>query len=229
VTTESERLSRKVAVVLPALHRSASAFMEHPNPRGAYVEYLWAVYWIVRASVPLMQTALDGANALGESDPVAKGLTAYLPAHIDEEMHHDEWLLEDLERLGMDRSVITERAPSVTIATLVGPQYYWIQHVHPVTLMGYIAVLEGNPPAVAAIDRLAERTGYSPAAFRTLREHAALDTHHFDEFNHVLDALPLSADQSALVGVSALHTVAQIARVFDEILERVPASADDAG
>lgn len=197
--------------------------MEHPNPRGAYVEYLWAVYWIVRASVPLMEAALAEAQVWGERDLVAKGLTAYLPEHIDEEMHHDEWLLEDVERLGIDRSVITDRAPSVAIATLVGPQYYWVQHVHPVALMGYIAALEGNPPAIAAIDRLADRTGFPPEAFRTLREHGALDPHHFDEFNRTLDTLPLSAAQSALVGASALYTVAAIARVFDDIVESVTA------
>jgi heme oxygenase len=227
--SESERLSRKVAVVLPALRRSADAFMEHPNPRGAYVEYLWTVYWIVKASVPLMQAALAASASRDDGDLVAKGLTAYLPSHIDEEMHHDEWLLADLERLGMDRSAITGRAPSATIATLVGPQYYWIQHAHPVALMGYIAVLEGNPPAVAAIDRLAERTGYPPGAFRTLREHADLDTHHFGEFNDALDALRLSAEHSALIGVSALHTVRSIARVFDDIVDKVPASVPAVG
>lgn len=223
MSTESERLNRKVAVVLPALHRATDAFMEHPNPRGAYVEYLWTVYWIVRASVPLMQTALAEAKELCDRDPVAKSLTAYLPGHVEEEMHHDEWLLEDVERLGMDRTVVTDRAPSASIATLVGPQYYWIQHAHPVALMGYIAVLEGNPPVATAVDRLAERTGFPPEAFRTLREHSALDTDHFDEFNRALDALPLTAEQSALVGVSALHTVASITRLFDEIVESVPA------
>ena len=219
--TESERLSRKLGVVLPELQRATHAFTEHPNPRGAYVEYLWAVYWIVRASVPLMQTALAEATALADHDLVAKALTAYLPEHIDEEMHHDEWLLEDVERLGIDRLVITDRAPSVAIATLVGPQYYWVQHAHPVALMGYIAVLEGNPPAVAAIDRLVDRTGFPPEAFRTLREHGALDPHHFDEFNRTLDALQLSAEQSGLIGASALYTVAAIARVFDDIVESV--------
>jgi len=223
VSTESDRLNRKLAVVLPALHSAADVFMEHPNPRGVYVEYLWTVYWIVRASVPLMQTALAEAEKLCDRDPVAKGLMAYLPGHVEEEMHHDEWLLEDVERLGMDRKVVTGRAPSATIASLVGPQYYWIKHTHPVALMGYIAVLEGNPPVATAIDRLIERTGFPPEAFRTLTEHSALDAHHFDEFNQALDALPLTPDQSALVGVSAMHTVASIARLFDEIVESVAA------
>jgi len=119
--------------------------------------------------------------------------------------------------------VVTGRAPSATIASLVGPQYYWIKHTHPVALMGYIAVLEGNPPVATAIDRLIERTGFPPEAFRTLTEHSALDAHHFDEFNQALDALPLTPDQSALVGVSAMHTVASIARLFDEIVESVAA------
>lgn len=216
--SQSQRLRRKVAVVLPALHRAADAFMAHPNPRGAYLEYLWSVYWIVTASVPLMQTALAEARQRCDRDPVARGLTAYLPGHVEEEMHHDEWLLEDVERLGLDRETVTGRAPSAGIAALVGAQYYWIRHAHPVALMGYIAVLEGNPPAEAAIDRLAERTGFPPAAFRTLREHSGLDPHHFEEFNEALDALPLTAEQSALVGLSAMHTVASIAGLFEEMV-----------
>lgn len=225
MSTQSERLHRKVSVVLPALHRAAGALVEHPNPRGAYLEYLWTVYWIVRASVPLMRAALAGAGELGDRDPVAKGLSAYLPGHIEEEMHHDEWLLEDVERLGLDRTVVTGRAPSASIASLVGPQYYWIQHAHPVALMGYIGVLEGSPPVDTAVDRLADRTGFPPEAFRTLREHSSLDPHHLDEFNRTLDELPLTAGQSALVGVSALHTVVSITRLFDEMVDAVDAVA----
>jgi hypothetical protein len=123
----------------------------------------------------------------------------------------------------MDRTIVTGRTPSASIASLVGPQYYWIQHAHPVALMGYISVLEGNPPVATAIDRLAERTGFPQEAFRTLRAHSALDPHHFDEFNQALDALPLTGEQSALVGVSAMHTVASIARLFDEMVESAAA------
>ena len=219
--SQSERLRAKVGVLLPALHRATDTFMAHPNPRGAYLEYLWSVYWIVTASVPLMRAALAEARRRSDGDPVARGLTAYLPGHIEEEMHHDEWLLEDLERLGMDRATVTGRAPSARIAGLVGAQYYWIAHVHPVALMGYIAVLEGNPPAETAIDRLAERTGFPPAAFRTLREHSGLDPHHFHEFNQALDALPLTAGQATLVGVSAMHTVASIVGLFEEMVAAV--------
>lgn len=76
------------------------------------------------------------------------GLATYLERHVDEERQHDDWLLEDLAELGVAREDVWGRIPSPNIAALVGSQYYWMRHYHPVALLGYIAVLEGRPPSV---------------------------------------------------------------------------------
>jgi hypothetical protein len=216
--SESERLRTIVDLFVPPMRRAAAQFVAHPKVRQLYPEFLLASYGVVRASVPLMKAALVRAGQLAPDDAVAAGLLNYLPAHIEEELGHDEWALEDLGRLGIDRSAVKSRPASATIAALVGAQYYWIQHEHPVALMGYMGVLEGNPPTRASIDELISRTGYQEPAFRTLIAHAENDPEHMNDLEQTLDRLPCSPAQSALVGLSAMHTVVALTRVFEEIV-----------
>ena len=35
--------------------------------------------------------------------------------------------------------------PSSQVATLVGAQYYWLRHYHPISLLGHMMVMEGCP------------------------------------------------------------------------------------
>jgi hypothetical protein len=218
---ESERLRGKIELVYPLLGAAARRLLTHPRIRDLYPEYLITSHCIIRASVPLMETALRRARAISNEDPVAAALAPYLDAHIDEERGHDEWLLEDLAVLGKDRSAVLRRLPSPTVASLVGSQYYWVFHYHPVALLGYMVLLEGYPPVRSQIEDLIALTGYRRAAFRTLIHHADLDPGHGDELNHTIDSLPLSQDHVGVLGLSAMTTVGLLARAIDEVVDGV--------
>jgi pyrroloquinoline quinone (PQQ) biosynthesis protein C len=166
----------------------------------AYREYLVTSHAVVRASVPLMEAALARAQSMAHADPVSERLVRYLPDHILEEADHDSWILEDLEWIGVDRSTVLDRPPSQRVAALVGAQYYWIYHSHPTALLGYMAVLEGTPPSLSTVEQLVERTGFDRRAFRTIMEHAVIDTRHGDEVFRLVDELALSAPLSTLLG-----------------------------
>lgn len=215
----SETLRQKIGLVLPGLVDASERICAHGRPREVYGEYLRTSHCILRASVPLMETARDQALVLAADDPVAAALADYLEHHIPEELGHDEWLLDDLEVVGVDRRTVLARPPAPSVAAMVGSQYYWILHYHPVALLGYIAVLEGYPPSMAMIDGLVERTGYDRTAFRTLIAHSELDPGHADELDELLDRLPLTREQVGVVGLSAITTVRLIARVFDEVAD----------
>jgi Iron-containing redox enzyme len=206
--------------VFGALERSGERLLSHPQVRELYPEYLFTCHCVVRASVPLMETARERARAMAPGDTVAAELADYLGEHIEEERDHDEWLLCDLEALGADRAAILSRVPSPTIASGVGAQYYWILHYHPVALLGWIGLLEGYPPLAATVDRMMARTGYRPEAFRTMRAHAELDPRHGDELFEVVDRLPLTAEQSALIGLNAMWSVHLLAQALDEVIGR---------
>lgn len=217
---ESQRLQTKIELVLPVVDAVGWRLVSHPRIAELWPEYLITFHWIIRASVPLMEVALQCAADLSERDPVAQVLARYLQKHIPEEQGHDEWLLEDLEVLGIDRSAVLARSPSSTVAALVGAQYYWILHYHPVALLGYIALLEGYPPQRDQIEALIARTGLTRRAFRTLLAHADLDLDHREDLNRTLDALPLTSEQRSVLGLSAMHSVHLLARCIDEVVER---------
>ncbi len=215
--TESERLRGKIELALPALIGSSRRLILDPRVAQLYPEYLFTLHCVIRASVPLMETAHERAVELAEGDPVSTLLAPYFEDHIPEERDHDEWLLDDLEVLGRDRSSILARPPSPTVAAVVGAQYYWILHYHPVALIGYIGVLEGYPPSIEMLDDLVDRTGHDRAAFRTLIAHAELDPGHRDELDALLDRLPLTQEQSTVMGLSAISSIEMLARALDEV------------
>jgi pyrroloquinoline quinone (PQQ) biosynthesis protein C len=164
--------------------------------------------------------ALARSQELPQTDPLAAPLAGYLEEHVDEELGHDETLLGDLEAVGVDRATVLERVPSLEVAALVGSQYYWILHYHPVAFLGYVALMEGFPPTPELIETLIERTGYPEEAFRTYLEHAELDPGHRDRLDRTIDSLALDASHEAVLGISAISTAAMAARSLEEILEQ---------
>jgi hypothetical protein len=166
--------------------------------------------------VPLTDAALDEARRLEE--PLGPPLAAYLEEHVDEELGHDETLLGDLEAIGVPRSDVLEQIPSPSVAALVGGQYYWIHHHHPVSFLGFVALMEGYPPTPQLIEMLIERTGYSRDAFRTYLEHSELDPGHRDRLDRTLDALPLEKIHEVAIGLSAIGTAALAAKSLEELL-----------
>lgn len=202
------------------LEAASARFLSHPAVRQAYREFLVTVHGIIRASVPLMRSALERALGMPD-DPVARGLVPYLEEHIEEELGHDEWLLDDLEVLDVGRESVLARVPSPAVACLVGAQYYWILHYHPVAVLGYLAVFEGHPPTPALIERLRTSTGHPPPAFRTLEEHAELDPGHGEELGRLIDSLPLTVGHEELLGLSSMSSVDLMARCLDEVCDAV--------
>jgi hypothetical protein len=218
----AERLRGGLGLVFGELVRAGERLLSHPRIRELYPEYLFMCHCVIRASVPLMETTRELARLQAPADPVSAELVDYLGTHIEEERGHDEWLLGDLETIGVDRSAILTRPPSPTVASVVGAQYYWALHYHPVALLGWIGLLEGYPPAPEMIDRLKARTGYGPEAFRTLVVHAELDPGHGDELFETLDRLPLTEEQSTVIGLNAMSSVHLLARAIDEVTAQGP-------
>jgi hypothetical protein len=215
--THSEHLGLEISLVEARLDRSCRAFLAHPSLRELFPEYLFRLYCAVRAIVPLMETALARSTSMAGSCPVAAAMVPYLTEHIAEETGHDEWLLEDMQLLGMNRSEVLSRPPSRTVAALVGAQYYLVLHAHPVAFLGYATVVEGTPVRVETLDYLVQ-AGIPRAALRTLYLHAELDIAHGSEAARFLDNLPLTAEHSSLIGLSALHSIEQLSLVIDELV-----------
>ena len=221
--SHTQRLRGPIEAALPELAVASSAVIMHPQFQDLCAEFLITVHQMIRASVPLMRTALARCQELAGRDPLAAAMVPYFTHHIREEMHHDDWLLEDLEVIGVPRAQVLRRMPPSSVASMIGAHYYWIHHHHPVAKLGQIAVMEGYPPTMESIDLLVARSGYPRAAFRTFEKHCHLDTHHRDEFNEALDAMPLQDEHFEILQASALHTIRGAANIYRDLLQRAVA------
>ena len=208
-------LRRKIRLASGGMFGALDRFWSQPDLAERYPELLFHIHCVVRATVPAMEAARRRAEELAASDPVARGVAAYLAHHIPEELHHDEWLLDDMVALGAQKDAVLARIPSAPAAALVGTLYYWALHAHPVAWMGYAAVTEGHPPSDQFLVDTMERTGIPPEGFRTYLKHARLDPHHSREMDEALDALPLTPEHTALIGVVAFQTMHDLAALFE--------------
>jgi hypothetical protein len=216
VGSTSNRIRRELARAVGPLTAACTALVEHPRLRELWPEYLVLQHQIIRATVPLTEAALARARAL--ADRLGEPLAAYLEEHVEEELNHDEGLLDDLESLGVGRAEALGQMPPAAVATLVGSQYYWIHHHHPVAFLGYVALMEGYPPTPELIETLAARTGYPREAFRTFEQHADLDPGHKDHLDQTLDELPLDEEHEAMIVTSAQTTAVLAGRAISEML-----------
>lgn len=229
----STRLRAAMGLLLPALSGAGTRLWYRQNLAEVYPRYLVAMHQVIRASVPLMEDAVRALRAVGDrgaaSDRGAAGRGAgdrlivdYLERHIPEERDHDDWVLEDLERLGHTVDGVLRVHPYPAVATLAGAQYYYIRHHDPAAIIGYIAQLEGYPPDEALLAAAAERTGLPFAAFRTMRKHAHLDPFHRRDLDLLVDALPPDPHRSALITGSALEAGAALVTLIEQVCARPP-------
>jgi hypothetical protein len=214
----SGRLRLTIRLAAANVEQLSWAFWTHPQLRELFPEYLRTLYASMRATVPLLEVAAERARALADRDRVAAVLVPYYVQHAREELHHDEWLLEDMELLGLDSAAARIAPGPADVAAMIGTQYYWLDYGHPVALLGCFGVLEGSPPEVEMLDAVAARTDMPRAALRTLYKHAQLDPHHRDDLDAVLDSLPLTPEQSALLGISALTTLDQLGGILERLV-----------
>ena len=217
-TSNSKLLRTKIGLFSAGLDEAAYEFWMHPEFALVYREYLFQSHSIIRASVPLMRATLECCrSARYASDSVLQTFGAYLEHHILEESGHDNWILDDAEVLGIDRQLLLNRIPKPTAVRVVGSQYYWIHHYHPIAMLGYSAVMEGTPPETEFIEEVARRNRLPLEAFSSFMLHAQVDPKHRADLDSLLDRLALSQHEIGLIGLSALQTIQYLKAVLAEV------------
>ena len=217
--TQSQRLRQTIALTRGPMTALIRDVWMHPRLGELYPEFLFAIFGVTSTSASLMRSAATRAAELAPEDPLARMLETYYMEHAEEETGHEQWLLDDLESLGIARARVLNRLPYPSVAALVGTQYYWTLHVHPLAFLGYIAVLE-SPAQMEFLTEVSERTGIPLSSMSAHVLHAKLDPEHVAEFDVMLDGLTLTAAQQDLLTVSTITTIAHLERVFADLLER---------
>jgi hypothetical protein len=212
------RLRWKIRLAARPLEAACERLWEHPQLPALLPEYFARLYHAMRTTVPMMGVARRRAEELAGVCPVAARLVPYFTKHMREEHDHDVWLLADLPHLGLEPAAVRDALPTEDVAALMGALYYWVLHVHPVTLLAYFAVTEGSPFPVALLDRLVRRRGVPRAALRTLYKHARLDRRHGAEVFRTLDALPLTPAHEEALAITAFLALDQLRGLAQNVL-----------
>ncbi len=184
------------------------------------------MYPVARAAVPLLRFARRQCLQ-HPGDKLNGPLVGFFTQHVREERGHDRWVIADLTALGQDPSRATGALPTPAITDLLGAQYQLIADVHPVALLGCLAVLEGNPPADQLLEHIRAATGRQDVT-AALSGHSASDAAHGQAVFALLDRLTLEPRLRALVGFSALHTASKAIALFAELASVEPAAGSPA-
>jgi hypothetical protein len=132
----SELLRQKQLLVGPALLAGGLRLRRHPQVGDLYPSLLVRAHGLARATVPLVRAAIARLEEMRGEEPLAAELIPFLTRFAAEERGHDEWILQDLEVLGISRQKVLARIPPPRIAAVAGAHYYWIAHHHPADILG---------------------------------------------------------------------------------------------
>jgi len=166
----------------------------------SYQAFLGQAYHHVRHTTPLLMT-------LGGRLPERLGwMRRAVAEYIEEEIGHEEWILDDIAAAGGDAQAVRNSRPGLAAEVMVAYAYDTIQRGNPAAFFGMVYVLEGTSVALAltAADRIQQVLGLPDKAFSYLRSHGTLDQEHTQHLARLVDAMT-PADQA---------DVAHAARVF---------------
>src|SRR5215469_4548304 len=149
------------------------------------------LYFCCIASEELL---LDGAKAAeSREDLFSRHLGTYYRAHFEEEKGEIALLVKDLAFIGINPRA---SAPNPIAMGMIGSQYYMIKHLHPVCLLGYMAIQEADPTKVEVIEKLEEAHG--KGLFSFLRLHAVKDLEHRKDLIALIDQVPSALRQPVI-------------------------------
>lgn len=209
----SERMSDILNVeMVPFLLDRGRTWMginQREDFKKIYAQLLIETYHYVKHSCLLM----DLAQSLMTEERFLP-LRDYLRGHIGEEQGHELWLLQDLKHLGLSADEVRDTFPCDPVVSMVGGQYFLIRELSAASIMGYIYVLEAQPPNSEHLRQLAARYSIPLEAMSTLLEHSDIDVSHAHALKETLDSATFSDRERALLVRSATSTASQLCGLF---------------
>jgi len=161
----------------------------------SYLAFLGQAYHHVKHTVPLLMAT---GGRLPER---LEWLREAIGEYIEEEMGHQEWILNDIAASGADKEAVRSETPMAATELMVSYAYDTVQRNNPVGFFGMVLVLEGTSVALAtnAAGNIEQSLGLPKAAFSYLNSHGSLDVGHVDFYEKLMNRLDVEADKHAVV------------------------------
>jgi len=206
VETEVER---NAMLAIPFIQQGAAGLLSLQS----YQAFLGQAYHHVKHTVPLLMAC---GGRLPER---LEWLRVALGEYIEEEMGHQEWILNDIAATGADKELVRAALPSSETELMVAYAYDTIARNNPVGFFGMVLVLEGTSVALAthAAESIQKTLNLPKTAFSYLSSHGSLDVGHVDFYEGLMNKLEHENDQQAV-----LHAAKMFYKLYGDIFRALP-------
>lgn len=180
--------------------------------RETYIAYLTEAYHHVSHTVPFLMT-------MGSKLPASKKwMHKAVIEYQEEEVGHEEWILNDIEAAGGDKEKARNSKPNLETQVLIAYNYDYITRKNPVGFFGMVFMLESTSTQIAnkGADAVKEKLNLPKKAFSYLYSHGEIDIEHMKFLEETLDKITDPEDQKAIIEV-AQNTFGLFANVLRSI------------
>lgn len=184
-----------------------------------YITFLTQAYHHVKHTTPLLMAC--GGRLGGEYEWLRTAIGEY----IEEEMGHQEWVLNDIETSGGDKEAVRYSKDADTSASqatelMVAYAYDMINRVNPIGFFGMVLVLEGTSTAVAtqAGEKLMTSLNLPKKAFSYLLSHGSLDISHVSFYESLMNQVTDAKDQAMVI-----HAAKMFYKLYGDVFRDVAA------
>lgn len=168
-----------------------------------YRAFLTQAYHHVKHTVPLLMAV--GSRLPAEKEYYREAIAEY----IEEELGHQEWILNDIAASGIDKEAVRAGHPNQATELMVAYAYDTVMRNNPMAFFGMVFVLEGTSINLAsqAADIIQQHLGLPNNAFSYLRSHGSLDLEHMVFFEKLMNGLTKQKDQDDIVHAAKMFFI----------------------
>jgi len=180
--------------------------------RESYLAFLGQAFHHVRHTTPLLM--LLGGRLPERLAWLRRAVAEY----IEEEIGHEEWILNDIAAAGGDAEAVRQSRPELPAEVMVAYAYDLVNRGNPAGFFGMVFVLEGTSVAMAltAADRIQQALHLPDTAFSYLRSHGTLDQQHTRHLADLLEKMTPD-DQQEVIRCARIFF-----RLYAEIFRSLP-------
>lgn len=173
-----------------------------------YIAFLTEAYHHVKHTTPLLMTV--GSRLPEEKEWLRNAVAEY----IEEELGHQEWILNDIAACGADKEAVRRSQPAMATELMVSYAYDMVQRVNPLGFFGMVHVLEGTSITTAdlAADGVQKALGLPNEAFSYLKSHGALDLEHVKFFESLMNKIENKKEQDLII-----HTATVFFKLYGDV------------
>jgi hypothetical protein len=173
------------------------------------------LYHTMAASRPLLDLAGMRATQLGRD---YQSFIDWCSSHAAEEEPHADWLLEDLETIGIQGEQVKESVAHPDVLALIGAQFAIAQSRQPTGILGYLFIAECHPVDPERLKAFAVERGLPSQAMNTLLFHAVEDREHMKEIIALIDHYADNTIARRAMEASAVAYLTGWTRFFGSVL-----------